>query len=515
MASGCVKWRQPAGKGTPAVPWTLRPYQAEAVRAVCDRLRKEHRAYLVLPTGCGKTLCLADVIRRRVGQHVLVLAHRKNLVAQAARTLERYLQEDVGIEQGPNRADPSRQRVVVGTVQTVSRRLEDFQREHFDLVVVDEAHHHAAESYRKVERYFGDADLLGVSATPTPQTVRILGEPAYCLDVRDAIAGGWLVPIRPLRVRLSALNLAPLKTVAGDFTRKELDSVMRKHRVLYETAAAIERVCKGRKTIVYTATVHQAHMLAGILNEHAGGAVAEAMDGEMEEDERMPIMRRFVDGERDILVNCALFTEGWDCPPVNAVVVARPTKSRILFQQMVGRGTRPLPGVVDGVPSEAMRHLAIAESDKPDLLVVELVGNMGKHILATTAEMLADMEVAERAAQGDPLAQQAIENAANLGMLATSDLYGDEEDREEKEPTDLERFIAEEYERLKKREAEAARLIRIRNAALEALNEEPLEPLATEKQVAFLARFGHDARGWTRRKAGFYIGNLMKRFRRK
>lgn len=492
-----------------------------------DRLSDKGRAFLVLPTGCGKTVCLADVIRRRASDKVLVLAHRRNLVAQAARTLERYLGEVVGIEQGPNRSDPHNQRVIVGTVQTVSRRLEEFQREHFDLVVVDEAHHHAATSYRKVERYFGDADLLGVSATPTPQTVKILGEPAYCLDIRDAIAGGWLVPIRPVRVRLSSLDLAPLKTVAGDFTKKELDAVMRKHRVLYETAEAIRRVCKGRKTIAYTATVHQAHMLAGILNEHAGGAVAEAMDGEMEEDERVPIMQRFVDGERDVLVNCALFTEGWDCPPVSAVVVARPTKSRVLFQQMVGRGTRPLPGVVDGQPSEAMRHLAIRSSGKPDVLVVEIVGNLGKHVLATTAEMLADMDVSQRAAEGDPLAREAIENAANLGALATSDLYGDDDGDSEEgddgnnkgdksppaEPSDLQRFIAEEYERIKKREEAAARLIRIRGAVLDALNEEPEEPLATEKQVRFLARFGHDARGWTRRKAGFYIGNLMKRFR--
>lgn len=423
----------------------LRPYQIQAVEACQRKLDQDNRALIVLPTGAGKTVCIAEMCLRNPDDGTLVISHRKNLVRQTIRTLETHTGEAIGREQADNRCNIYAHRIIAGTVQTISRRLGEFDQRHFSLVVIDEAHHHPAKSYRKIERHFSGANLLGVTATPNPAILKIFGEPAFCLELRDAIDQGWLVPIAAKTVNVKGLNLAHLGSVAGDFRKSELDDEMNQDRVIRETAMVAMETSKTRPTIVYTISVRHSQALAELVNRHAGGSLAASMDGGMSDRERRPIMRRFIEGKTKILCNCSLFTEGWDCPQVAAVVIARPTKSRILFAQMVGRGTRTLPGVLDGKDDPAIRKRAIRASGKKNLLVVELRGRLGKHVLATTDMILRHMEEEER------------ERRSHLFLTNGGEL-------------------------------------------------------ATPKQVALLARFGHEAEGWSKKKAGYFIGQIMGRF---
>lgn len=375
---------------------TLRPYQELAIAAVLREFEAGRRStLLVLPTGTGKTVAFAELARREVadGRRALVLAHRNELLEQAASKLEA-----VGVwaqlERGSLRAG-SMSQVVVASVQTLhEKRLARFHPETFGLVVVDEAHHAPAKTYKNILARFSSARVLGVTATPDRADGSALGEVfesvAFRYELRQAITDGWLAPIRARRIEVEGLDLSNVHTRAGDLAANELAEVMLAEQVLHGIAAPLVEQAGSRRTIVFAVDVATAHALADVINRYKPGS-ARAVDGSADELTRRTTLHEFRLGRFQYLVNCALFTEGFDEPSIACVAMCRPTKSRALFTQCVGRGTRLAEG-------------------KVDCLVLDFAGNAGRHRLVGPADCLAgrDLSDAERAEVDRMLADEQL-----------------------------------------------------------------------------------------------------------
>lgn len=389
----------------PLIPWTeiarggpppLRHYQTEAVDAILAALREKPSTLAVLATGLGKTQIFCEVARRWKGR-VLVLAHRDELVEQARMRLEDYLGECVGIEKAQSRAHD--ERVVVGSVQTVYRpRRHQRMLLHgdFDLVVVDEAHHYVAKTYRQAIEAFtgnGRAKLLGVTATPDRADQLALGKlfssVAYNMGIREGIEGGWLVPISGLRIKVAEVDISGVATTAGDFIRSQLDEAIVKgvEGIVRET---LDRFA-GRRTIAFFPGKKSAEYACTRFNALRPGCAAVLTD-DTDTITRRRIAADFRAGKVEILCNVMIATEGFDAPDAEVMVCARPTKSRALYTQMIGRVTRPHSSVASKLPIEAEaadeRRRMIALSDKPTAIVVDFTGNSGRHRLIGPADVL-------------------------------------------------------------------------------------------------------------------------------
>jgi superfamily II DNA or RNA helicase len=369
---------------------SLRPYQVEAVEGV-ERALADHRStLLVLPTGTGKTVVFAELVRRVVtrGGRALVIAHREELIRQAVDKLSSFAGVQARVEMGDERAGEGlfRPAVVVASIQTLARpqRRAQFPGDAFALVVVDEAHHAPSASYREVLDHFASAKVLGVTATPDRgdgAAMRTVFESvAYVYEIRDAIEQGFLVPIRQKAVRVEGLDLSRVRTTAGDLNEGDLEAVLTEERNLHGVVTPTLELAGARPTIVFGTSIAHAHALADVFNRYRPGA-ARAVDGQMDRGARAETLAAFATGEFQFLANCALLTEGVDIPSVACVAMARPTKSRALYAQAVGRGTRLHPG-------------------KRDLLIIDFEGNAGKHALVCGLDILdgrEDVEVSERA----------------------------------------------------------------------------------------------------------------------
>lgn len=357
----------------------LRPYQTEAVEAIRREL-SEHRATLaLLATGLGKTQIACEIIRTHPGR-ACFLAHRNELITQAANRLEQFTGEPPAIEKAQDRASRYDTRHVVASVQTLSqrKRLEGWPRDAFDLLVVDEVHHAVADTYRRVMDWFEGAKVLGLTATPDRADKEALGQVvdsvAYRYEITDAIGDGWLCPVRIKAIGVDSVDFSQIHTLAGDFNQAELDALMAREENLHAVAKPTVELSGDRQTIVFTTSVANAHRLAEIINRYSGGESARAVDGKTPAQERNEIMGDFAAGEFQYLVNVGIATEGYDCPPVACIVMGRPTKSRALYVQMMGRGTRggvnwPVPG-------------------KSDLLVLDFKGNSGRHDVVSGVDVL-------------------------------------------------------------------------------------------------------------------------------
>lgn len=365
----------------------LRPYQAAALRAVREAYRQGHRAALVvMPTGTGKTVLFAEISRLAKGP-VLVLAHRQELVEQARAKIAAWCNDVVAVEMAAQRdltrPDGSRPKITVASIQTLRQRLQHVPKNAFRIVVVDEAHHATADSYRAVLEHF-DAHLLGVTATPDRSDRVPLGEVfstvAFEYDVRTAIAEGWLCPIKSFLVQTQA-DFSNVRKVAGELATRDVEDILTQELHLAEVVTPILRERGDRPTIVFAASVAHAHSLTRVFNDLAGDPhFAAALDGTTSFDLRAPVLQRFRDGKLQALVNCSLFTEGFDVPQIALVAIARPVLSRSFYAQMVGRGTRIAPG-------------------KRDLLVLDFVPSHCRHSLAQAVDIFASAnpEVQERA----------------------------------------------------------------------------------------------------------------------
>ena len=367
----------------------LRPYQQQARERIHAEWENGHtRTLLVLPTGTGKTIVFASVAadQVRAGDRVLILAHRGELLEQAADKLQR----STGLVSAVEKADATCLntwfRVVVGSVQTLQRtaRLERFPRDYFGTIIIDEAHHAITDGYRRILDYFGSAKVLGVTATPDRGDMRNLGEVfdslAFEYKLTDAIKEGYLCRIMAQTIPLK-LDISSVTMSGGDYAVGDLGTALDPY--LEQIAAEMAQRCKGRKTVVFLPLITTSQKFRGLLNSH--GFRAAEVNGQS--TDRKEVLADFDAGKYNVLCNSMLLTEGWDCPSVDCVVVLRPTKVRSLYSQMVGRGTRLSPG-------------------KTDLLLLDFLWMTDKHELCRPADLVCEDRT---------VARQMTENLAESG----------------------------------------------------------------------------------------------------
>ena len=392
-----------------ALPMKLRPYQTEAVQAILSEWEGGRRkTLLVLPTGTGKTIVFSAVIADSVqrGWRVLVLAHRGELLEQAADKLRRSTGLMCATEKADETAAGSWYRVVVGSVQTLMRpqRLERFGPGYFDAIVIDEAHHCLADSYQRVLEHFPEARVLGVTATPDRSDMRNLGQYfeslAYEYTLPKAIREGYLSPIRALTIPLE-LDISQVGVSAGDFKAGELGSALDPY--LEQIAQEMKTACAGRRTVVFLPLVATSRKFRDML-ETEGFRAAE-VNGESQD--RAEVIRDFAAGKYDVLCNSMLLTEGWDCPEVDCIVVLRPTKSRSLYCQMVGRGTRIAPGKDHLLLLDFLWHTSRHELCRPAALICESA-DVAKKMTENleNAPEAVDLQEAEEKAASDVVAER-------------------------------------------------------------------------------------------------------------
>ena len=351
----------------------LRPYQQQARERIHAEWEAGHtRTLLVLPTGTGKTIVFASVAadQVRAGHRVLILAHRGELLEQAADKLQR----STGLVSAVEKADATCLntwfRVVVGSVQTLQRtaRLERFPHDYFGTIIIDEAHHAITDGYRRILDYFGSAKVLGVTATPDRGDMRNLGEVfdslAFEYKLTDAIKEGYLCRIMAQTIPLK-LDISSVTMSGGDYAVGDLGTALDPY--LEQIAAEMAQRCKGRKTVVFLPLIKTSQKFRDLLNSH--GFRAAEVNGQS--TDRKEVLADFDAGKYNVLCNSMLLTEGWDCPSVDCVVVLRPTKVRSLYSQMVGRGTRLSPG-------------------KTDLLLLDFLWMTDKHELCRPADLVCE-----------------------------------------------------------------------------------------------------------------------------
>jgi superfamily II DNA or RNA helicase len=430
----------------------MRDYQQAAYEGVFREFGKGVQSTLVvLPTGTGKTVLFSKVANAWQDGNVLILAHRVELLNQAADKLasdlgfrppieqgQRGLEEDM-IWQGGN--------VIVGSVQTMRnmKRMAKYRGSPFGLVIVDEAHHAVSASYRKIIdqclELNPNCKVMGVTATPNRADKAALGivfdSVAYGMELQEGIEQGWLVDIRQEYIQIddvdfSGITLTRNKFGEADFRRDELETILTEEKALHAMAKPLlDRSTNGEQCLVFNAGVAHAHLMAAVLNRYKDQSAA-AVDGKTDPVRREEIVRDFKAGRLQYLCNFGVFTEGFDAPSTVCVVMARPTRSVGLYLQMLGRGTRPLEGVVDGPPTAELRKAAIAASAKTHMVALDYVNNSRHKPVSVVDALGGDYDAEVRA-----LAEDRIREKKDTGTVqeelekAKADvaLYGEEEKR--------------------------------------------------------------------------------------
>lgn len=401
----------------------LRPYQAEAKAAVFEQWDKgAFKTLLVLPTGCGKTIVFAKVAEDcvRQGYRVLILAHRGELLEQAADKIKKSTNLGCATEKAEQTCLGSWFRITVGSVQSMQRekRLSQFSEDYFNVIIIDEAHHCISDGYQKVLQHFPSAKVLGVTATPDRGDMRNLGEffesLAYEYTLPKAIREGYLSPIKAMTIPLQ-LDLSGVSIQSGDFKAGDIATALDPY--LHQIADEMMKYCRDRKTVVFLPLVKTSQKFKEILNEK--GFKAAEVNGESKD--RAEVLEAFDKGEYNVLCNSMLLTEGWDCPSVDCVIVLRPTKVRSLYSQMVGRGTRLCEGKSHLLLLDFFWHTERHELCHPADLICEKkeVARKMTENLEGTAGCPMDLEEAERKASEDVIAEREESLAKQLQEMRT------------------------------------------------------------------------------------------------
>lgn len=380
-----------------------RDYQIEAAEGF---IQGEPSGLIQLPTGCGKTLTCALIFSLMEGRF-LFLAHTDELVRQTCRAMLRMglwprVEKSDEYHGGPYLPDPRERRklfpngfppnewfvfdrVWVSSMQSFVRRIGKYADRPFDLLTIDEAHRGRCRTYETIARELKelnpDLRILGLTATPYRADKKNLGKLfpsfAYRMPILDAIDRGWLVDVRGVQVEMKAdtSKWAVGMTKHGrDITDGSLRASMKSDECIESIAYPIMEKGENRKGIVFLPGIEAAEAVAAALNELKPG-YANYVHGKVPKKERRKRVRQFEDGEYKVLTGCQVFQEGFDVPDVALIVMARPTQSRGLYEQMLGRGLRPDAEAIAGLSEPADRVRAIRESAKADCLVMDFVNN--------------------------------------------------------------------------------------------------------------------------------------------
>jgi superfamily II DNA or RNA helicase len=414
----------------------LRDYQRETIDALfaawADGMR---RPAVVLPTGAGKTVVFSHLIQEftrseyggAYGPRVIVLVHRDELADQAISKI-RSVAPHLSVGKVKAESSETQADVMVCSVQTISRpmRLREIKQiqqnaGNIGLIITDECHHGAARSYQTIYNAFPGALHAGFTATLERGDGVGLGsvwdDVVYSRSPLWMMKHGYLVQPRAFTEDVGSLDLKSVKTTGGDYQSGDLGRALEES----EIGQALPRACKehadGRPTVVFTPTVSSAHMVSEEFN--AFGTPSAVISGETPREDRQRIFEDFRLGRTQVLVNCMVLTEGWDAPWASCAVIARPTKSRALYQQMVGRVLRPWKGKTDAV------ILNVAGGGGRISTLIDLepgsVQEIGEGEGLLDAEEREELEEAETAAERKDIARQAKLRMTEVkGLFAAS-----------------------------------------------------------------------------------------------
>lgn len=490
-----AEWWEPE-----ADPDGLRYYQRTALEAIQASFEDNRSALAVMATGTGKTRLFCTLAAYWPGR-VLVIAHRDELIVQARTALEAATQEWVEIEKAQMKSHAAR--LVVGSVASVCRddRIKRIREAgEISLIIVDEAHHAAAKTYKKVIQAFPKAKVLGVTATPDRADEKALGtifeDVPVVFDIQDGIEAGYLVPITGQRVYVDEIDLSKVKRSGKDLNQSDLDDAM---------LQAVEGICRktvelepDRQALAFFPGVRSAEYACERFNNLRPGS-AIFISGETPDLERRRLVRDFHEGRAQYLCNCAIATEGFDAPRASMVIQARPTKSRALYAQMVGRGTRVLPNTVDHIIGEEYaeeRRQAISGSAKPDMVLLDFVGNSGKHDLCTVEDVLGgnytpvEVEKAKKNNEGGNVLKALEEARRELKEMAKA------------------MDLAMKKEKIKAR-VETFDPFQVFHMDRPSARFGDIPPSAKQREV--LERAGVDTRSMSKREASKMLANVFKR----
>jgi len=353
----------------------LRPYQEEALSSVSNNLANGiNKQLVVLPTGAGKTVIFSHLPKvLDTALPMLVLAHRGELLTQAQdKILWSNPQLDVQIEKAEQHADMCD--VVVASVPTLGRaeseRILKYPKDYFKSIVIDEAHHAAAPTYRRILDYFNYDLLLGVTATPQrSDSVRltdVFQEIVYYKTIQDLIQDGYLCRLVGYRVKTDT-DISEVETNNGDYVASQLEETINTPTRNASVVAAYLQIAPEKKAIVFASGVQHANDLALSFQQKV---TTEVLLGTTSEEDRLSILERFKTGQTKVLVNVGVLTEGFDEPSVEAIILARPTRSSLLYTQIVGRGTR----LFEGKPHCIIIDIADTTKGKKPLGLPTLLG---------------------------------------------------------------------------------------------------------------------------------------------
>jgi len=469
----------------------LRDYQQAAVDAVYNSWREHRKVLMVLPTGGGKTIAFSKIAENchNRGERCLILAHRDELCLQAHDKMLKSTGIECSTEKAGQTSLNSPHLVTVGSVQTLSRqkRLDKFSPDHFKVIIQDEAHHILSDSNQRIMDHFSQAYVCGVTATASRGDKKSLGQFFDCLayeyGLKEAVKDGWLAPITAQTVPVN-IDLRGVHTKRGDFDQAELGHAIEPY--LSEISDHMVKIVPDRRTLVFLPLIKTSQMFAEMLR--AKGFRAEHVDGKSKD--RAEKFARFESGETNVLTNSMLATEGLDIPPIDCVVILRPTKSKPLFCQMCGRGSRIHPG-------------------KTNLLILDFLYQTERISLVHPASLVAEsQEVAER--MTEKAAKGGAMNLGELESIANSEVT---QERESK--------LAMMLDLNKHR---ASRCIDPLAFGLITHDEELQtfeatfawhKEAATEKQAATLSKLGFDPSNMRKGYASALLSSLMGRMEKK
>lgn len=356
-----------------------RPYQVDAIKALtAGWTGLNNRLAVVLPTGAGKTVVFANLISEMLdqldGRRALVIAHREELIKQAADKI-RAVRPDlrIGVVKA-ERDDHQDVDVIVASIQTLAVERRRNAIGDIGMVIVDECHHAAARTYMEVLRHFGAWDgvpVAGFTATMTRTDgglAEVWQEVVFTLDILEMIEDGYLCDVRGKRITVPGLDLDSVKTRNGDLQEGQLGQALDDSGAAEVVAEAYRLHAGDRPGVVFTPTVETAQSMAEAFT--AAGIPAAAVWGDMPKDDRAAVLEQYKAGTVRVLTNCMVLTEGFDAPWTSCVVIARPTKSAGLYCQMVGRALRLSP-----------------ETGKTDALVLDVMGASTRHKLASIVDL--------------------------------------------------------------------------------------------------------------------------------
>ena len=352
---------------------------------------------------------------------------------------------------------------------------------------------------------------MGFTATPDRTDRLALGSVfetvAFDYNIRQAIDDGWLTPIKNTSVHVEGLDFSQVRTSGGDLNKTDLAALMEFEKVLHGVAVPSLELIGERQGLVFAASVNQAERLAEIFDRYKPNSSG-FVSGKMEIDKRRDVIRRFRSGDLQILVNVGVATEGFDVPLVECIAMARPTKSRSLYSQMVGRGTRPMPGVVDGLETAELRRAAIASSAKPHCHIIDFAGNSGQHRLVHASDILGGDEPEE--------VQERAHKILDSGV--TDDVA---------EAIEIAKVEIEEEEEQNKRRRSKVRATKVdyRTKDSNPFTELGIKPASAKfiknqrqlsgNQLAFLTRSGVDVDQYSPQEQRMLHSELVKRIRKK